>query len=47
MGIRDSYLGLKYSGGLHTYIQTYLDFLDISSLEAMYRYAVKFEQKFK
>jgi hypothetical protein len=40
-------LVLKYCGALHKYIQTEIDFLDISSLDAAYRYAVKIEQKFK
>jgi hypothetical protein len=40
-------LVLKYRGALHRYIQTEMDFLDISSLGAAYRYAVKIEQKFK
>jgi hypothetical protein len=40
-------LVLKYHGALHRYIQTEMDFLDISSLGAAYRYAVKIEQKFK
>jgi hypothetical protein len=40
-------LVLKYYGALHRYIQTEMDFLDISSLDAAYRYAVKIEQKFK
>ena len=39
--------GLKYRGALHRYIQTEMDFLDISSLGATYRYAAKIEQKFK
>jgi hypothetical protein len=38
---------MKYCGVLHRYIQTEMDFLDISSLSAAYRYAVKIEQKFK
>jgi hypothetical protein len=49
MGIKDSerILVLKYCGALHIYIQIEMDFLDISSLSAAYRYAVKIEQKFK
>jgi hypothetical protein len=49
MGIKDSerHLVLKYHRALHRYIQTEMDFLDISSLGATYRYAVKIEQKFK
>jgi hypothetical protein len=38
---------LKYRGALHRYIQTKMEFLDISSLGAAYRYAVKIEQKLK
>jgi hypothetical protein len=49
LGIKDSerHLVLKYRGALHRYIQTEMDFLDISSLGVAYRYAVKIEQKFK
>jgi hypothetical protein len=49
MGIKDSeqHLVLKYHGALHRYIQTKMDFLDISSLSVAYRYVVKIEQKFK
>jgi hypothetical protein len=49
LGIKDSerHLVLKYRGALHKYIQTKMDYLDISSLGAAYRYAVKIEQKFK
>ena len=49
LGIKDSerHLVMKYCGTLHRYIQTEMDFLDISSLDASYRYAVKIEQKFK
>jgi hypothetical protein len=49
LGIKDSEqcLVLKYSGALHRYIQTEMDFLDISSLGTAYRYVVKIEQKFK
>jgi hypothetical protein len=38
---------LKYRGGLHRYIQAEMEFLDISSLGAAYRYVVKIEQKLK
>ena len=38
---------LKYHSALHRYIQTKMEFLDISSLGAAYRYAVKIEQKIK
>jgi hypothetical protein len=49
MGIKDSkwHLVLKYHGALHRYIQTKMDFLDISSLGVSYRYVVKIEQKFR
>jgi hypothetical protein len=49
LGIKDSerHLVLKYRGALHRYIQTEMGFLDISSLNAAYRYAVKIEKKFK
>jgi hypothetical protein len=49
LGIKNSerHLVLKYRGALHRYIQTEMDFLDISSLGAAYRYVVKIEQKFK
>jgi hypothetical protein len=49
LGIKDSerHLVLKYHGALHRYIQTEMEFLDISSLGAAYRYVVKIEQKFK
>jgi hypothetical protein len=47
LGIKDyeRHLVLKYRGALHRYIQTEMDFLDISSLGATYRYAVKIEQE--
>jgi hypothetical protein len=46
LGIKDSerHLVLKYCGALHRYIQTEMDFLDISSLSVAYRYVVKIEQ---
>ena len=49
MGIKDfeRHLVLKYRRALHIYIQTEMDFLDISSLGAAYQYAVKIKQKFK
>ena len=49
MGIKnfERHLVLNYHGALHIYIQTEMDFLDISSLGADYRYAVKIEKKFK
>ena len=37
---------MKYHSGLHRYIRTEMDFLDISSLGSAYRYAVKIEEKF-
>jgi hypothetical protein len=40
-------LVLKYHGALHRYIQTEMEFLDISSLGAAYRYVVKIEKKFR
>jgi hypothetical protein len=48
LGIKDSerHLVLKYCRALQRYIKTKMDFLDISSLGAAYRYAVKIEQKF-
>jgi hypothetical protein len=49
LGIKDSerHLMLKYHGTLHRYIQTEMEFMDISSLVTAYRYAVKIEQKLK
>jgi hypothetical protein len=49
LGIKhfELHLVLKYCGALQRYIQTEMDFLDISSLGAAYRYVVKIEQKFK
>jgi hypothetical protein len=49
LGIKDSeqHLVLKYRGALHGYIQTEMDFLNISSLGVAYRYVVKIEQKFR
>jgi hypothetical protein len=49
LGIKDSerHLVLKYRGALHRYIQTEMEFLDISSLGTSYRYAIKIEQKLK
>jgi hypothetical protein len=49
MGIKDfeCHLVLKYRGDLHRYIQTEMDFLEISSLGAAYRYVVKIKKKFK
>jgi hypothetical protein len=49
MGIKDSeqHLVLKYRGALHRYIQTKMDFLNISSLGDSYRYVVKIEHKFR
>jgi hypothetical protein len=49
LGIKYSerHLVLKYHGALHRYIQTEMEFLDISSLGVAYRYAIKIEQKLK
>jgi hypothetical protein len=49
MGIKyyEQHLVLKYRGGLHRYIQDEMEFLDISSLGAAYRYVVKIEQNLK
>jgi hypothetical protein len=49
MGIKDSerHLVLKSRGALQRYIQIEMDFLDISSLGAVYQYSVKIEKKFK
>ena len=49
LGIKDSerHLVLKYHDYLHRYIQTEMNFVDIASLGATYRYVVKIEQKFK
>ena len=49
LGVKDfeQNLALKYHGFLHKYIQTEMEFLDISLLGATYRYAVKIEQEFK
>jgi hypothetical protein len=49
LGIKDSerHLVLKYRDTLHRYIQTKMEFLDISSLGATYRYVFKIEQKLK
>jgi hypothetical protein len=43
----ERHLVLKYCSGLHQYIRIEMEFLDILSLGAAYRYAVKIEQKFK
>jgi hypothetical protein len=45
LGIKNSkqHLVLKYRGALHRYIQTKMDFLDISSLGDAYRYDVKID----
>jgi hypothetical protein len=49
MGIKYSerHMVLKYHRALHRYIQTEMNFLNISSLGASYRYDVKIEQKFR
>jgi hypothetical protein len=48
LGIKYSkrHLVLKYCGDLHMYIQNKMDFLNISSLGAAYRYVVKIKHKF-
>ena len=43
----ERHLVLKYRGSLHRYIQTEMDFLNISSLGVAYRYVVTIEQKFR
>ena len=40
-------LVLEYHGCLHKYIETEMEFLNISSLGAAYRYVVKIEQTIK
>ena len=47
--IKDSerHLILKYRSGLHWYIRTEMDFLDISSLGYAYQYAFKIKEKFQ
>ena len=49
LSIKDSerYLILQYRSGIHQYIRTEMDFLDISSLGSAYRYVVKIEEKFR
>jgi hypothetical protein len=49
LGIKYSerHLILKYHGALHRYIHTKMENLDISSLGATYRYAIKIKQKLK
>jgi hypothetical protein len=49
LGIKylERHLVLKYCSSLHRYIHSEMEFLDISSLGATYRYAVKIEQKLK
>jgi hypothetical protein len=49
LGIKESerHLVLKYRDCLHRFIQIEMDFLDITSLDVTYRYAVKIKQKFK
>jgi hypothetical protein len=43
----ERHLVLKYRGDLHRYIQTEMEFLDISLLGDAYQYAVKIKQKFR
>ena len=49
MGIKDSerHLVLKYCGAIYRFIQSEMDFLDISSFSVAYLYVVKIEKKFK
>eukprot|EP00253_Pinus_taeda_P024887 PITA_24887 len=49
LGIKDSeqHFILKYHGCLHKYIQEKIQFLNIPSLSAAYRFAIKVKQKFK
>jgi hypothetical protein len=49
LGIKESerHLVLKYHGDIQIYIQTEMNFLDISSLGVAYQYVVKIKQKFK
>jgi hypothetical protein len=49
MGIKDYewHLVLKYRGAMHRYIQTEMDFLNISSLGDSYQYVIKIELKFR
>jgi hypothetical protein len=49
MGIKyfEQHLVFKYCDGLHRYIQIEMEFLDISSLGATYRYAIKIQKKMK
>jgi len=49
LDIKDSewHVVLKYHGYFHKYIQTKMEFLDISSLDAVYQYTVKIEKIFK
>ena len=47
LGIKysEGHLVLKYHGFLHKYIETKMNFLDISSLGVVDRYVVKIKQK--
>jgi hypothetical protein len=49
MGIKHSerHMVIKYCGALHRYIQTEMEFLDITSLGRTYRYAIKIEENIK
>jgi hypothetical protein len=49
IGIKESEWNFvaKYHEAWHMYIQTEMDFLDISSLGVAYKYVVKIEQKFR
>jgi hypothetical protein len=43
----ERHLVLKYRGALHRYIQTEMDFINISSLGVAYQYVVKIKKKFR
>ena len=49
LGIKDSkkHRVMKYKSGLHRYIQTEMDFLNIETLSSAFKYASKIEEKFK
>jgi hypothetical protein len=49
MGIKysEQYMVLKYRDTLHIYIQSKMDFIDISSQGVSYQYVVKIKHKFR
>ena len=49
LGIEDNErnLVLNYGGCLHKYMHDEMEFLEISSLDTVYRYVVKIKKKFK